>query len=239
MTETTRERIIDSAERLLGAKGYHSTSVQEIASAVGVRSGLVFYYFSSKEQLLFEVMYRSIVSLHEAVSYVGSTDLNGLAKTAVVLIMRVNKGVNGPATSLLSHHNLLKDVFTPDHREQYLELRHHTSLLMRSFVEQGLEEGVIDVADPVLAALAVIGLADSVRNWFRPDGSRSLDEIAEQTANLAIKLLRPTDAPALTLRELIPPGRARELATALDQRVKSRYRFWGSIDALEPVAGRR
>src|SRR5205823_1113028 len=155
MAETTKERIVNCAEELLGAKGYHSTSVQEIAQAVGVRSGLIFYYFGSKERLLFEVMFRAIVSLHEAASYIETLPIDGLSKTALVIIMRANKGVRGPVSSLLSHHNLLSDVLTEEHRTQYLETRHRTSLLIRSFVEQGAREGVIEVPDPAMAALAV------------------------------------------------------------------------------------
>jgi AcrR family transcriptional regulator len=53
--QSTRERIVAAAYRVLSQQGSHATSIKEIAKAAGVAPGLVHYYFESKEQLLLEV----------------------------------------------------------------------------------------------------------------------------------------------------------------------------------------
>ena len=50
-----RERIIASAAKLFGDKGYHDTTTAEIAESAGVAAGTIYIYFSSKEELLVAV----------------------------------------------------------------------------------------------------------------------------------------------------------------------------------------
>ncbi len=50
-----RERIVASAAKLFGEKGYHNTTTAEIAESAGVAAGTIYIYFSSKEELLVAV----------------------------------------------------------------------------------------------------------------------------------------------------------------------------------------
>jgi AcrR family transcriptional regulator len=49
---TTRDRILGAAESLFASRGFHATSAKDIAREAGVASGLIFYYFPTKEALL-------------------------------------------------------------------------------------------------------------------------------------------------------------------------------------------
>lgn len=51
----TRDKIIQSAVKLFGEKGYHSTSIQEISQKAGVSKGAVFHYFPNKSELLYVI----------------------------------------------------------------------------------------------------------------------------------------------------------------------------------------
>src|SRR5919109_4524059 len=52
MADQTKERIIEAASRTLVRRGYHETSMKDIATEAGVAPGLAHYYFASKEELL-------------------------------------------------------------------------------------------------------------------------------------------------------------------------------------------
>ena len=52
MPDQTKERIIDAAYRALVKRGYHETSMKDIAAEAGVAPGLAHYYFATKEDLL-------------------------------------------------------------------------------------------------------------------------------------------------------------------------------------------
>jgi AcrR family transcriptional regulator len=56
--EWRRNQLLDTALTLFGEKGVESTTIKDIAEAAGVAQGLVYHYFSSKEDLLIEVLQR-------------------------------------------------------------------------------------------------------------------------------------------------------------------------------------
>jgi AcrR family transcriptional regulator len=52
MSDQTKEKIVDAAYRALARRGYHETSMKDIAAEAGVAPGLAHYYFETKEDLL-------------------------------------------------------------------------------------------------------------------------------------------------------------------------------------------
>ena len=66
-TPGTRERLLDTAERLFAARGFAGTSVREITDAAGANLGAVNYYFRSKENLYAEVFARRAALLREPI----------------------------------------------------------------------------------------------------------------------------------------------------------------------------
>src|SRR5690242_21930048 len=51
-----QQEIVEAAARVFHEKGYESTSIQDIADAVGILKGSLYYYITSKEDLLFEII---------------------------------------------------------------------------------------------------------------------------------------------------------------------------------------
>lgn len=68
MRRSSREKILRTALELFGTRGYHTTSIEAIAGAAGVSKGLIYNYFSSKEQLLEALLVGSIDEMVELFS---------------------------------------------------------------------------------------------------------------------------------------------------------------------------
>ncbi|MEX1288680.1 MAG: helix-turn-helix domain-containing protein, partial [Acidimicrobiia bacterium] len=58
--ENGRTRILDEAARLFLAQGYAETTLRDIADAVGIKAGSIYYHFDSKERLLGEILDQGI-----------------------------------------------------------------------------------------------------------------------------------------------------------------------------------
>lgn len=229
MAADTKERIVACATELFGTRGYYSTSMQDIAEAAGVRSGLTYYYFKNKEDLLFDIMYRAMTHIHRVTTLIGEQEYDGLVKVVATSVVRGNSSVTAPVMALIAHQNLINDVFTDEHRTEYLQVRHAVSALMRQFVADGQRAGAIGVPDTRMATLAVIGLGDSVRNWYVPGGTLSIDEITEMTADLAVKMLRPPGANGVRFRDVFPAAQRRILVEKLDTALGPENRYWSSL----------
>lgn len=75
----TRERLLDTAERLFAARGFAGTSVREVTDAAGANLGAVNYYFRSKENLYTKVFERRAARLREPIE-AAAREAAGLAR---------------------------------------------------------------------------------------------------------------------------------------------------------------
>jgi len=66
MVQDTKQKILDTAERLFGEQGYDATSLRHIIAEAGVNLAAVHYHFGSKEELLDEVVVRRAGPVNEA-----------------------------------------------------------------------------------------------------------------------------------------------------------------------------
>ena len=62
----TKEKILDTAERLIGEQGYAATSLRHVIAEAGVNLAAVHYHFGSKEELLDAVVLRNAIPVNEA-----------------------------------------------------------------------------------------------------------------------------------------------------------------------------
>src|SRR6266496_3513470 len=62
----TKQKILDTAERLFGAKGYDATSLRQIIAEAGVNLAAIHYHFGSKEDLLDEIVRRKAEPVNQA-----------------------------------------------------------------------------------------------------------------------------------------------------------------------------
>ena len=66
MIPDTKQKILDTAERLFGEKGYDATSLRQVIAAAGVNLAAVHYHFGSKEELLDALVLRRVAPVNAA-----------------------------------------------------------------------------------------------------------------------------------------------------------------------------
>src|SRR5947199_7403837 len=81
MPDQTKDRIVEAAYRTLVKRGYHETSMKDIAAEAGVAPGLAHYYFETKEDLLVAAIERGCEPAMRAWSRPGSTSWGPCRKT--------------------------------------------------------------------------------------------------------------------------------------------------------------
>jgi AcrR family transcriptional regulator len=65
--DNRRAQLLDAAARLFSERGFHATSMRDIAKAVGMLSGSIYYHFESKDEMLVAVCESGVERLEEAV----------------------------------------------------------------------------------------------------------------------------------------------------------------------------
>lgn len=194
------DEIRDAAARIFHEKGYAATSIQDIADAVGILKGSLYYYIDTKEDLLFEV----IKGAHDR----GLEELEKWRQVDASPATRLRAAIEGHVVSNL--HNLMAvGVFfhdfrslSPDRRAEIIRDRDVYDDNLRQLVKDGQAAGEFaPELDPPLMVMGMLGMMNWVYQWYRPDGRLSPAEIASSFADLVLGGLavRPDGQTAATL----------------------------------------
>lgn len=186
-SEARRRQIFDGALACFEAKGYHQTTLIDIASSAGISTGLIYQYFQDKEDLLYQVILEILEAYNRDIPKVleGVDDpLERLQRAAIAYYKVVEKRV---AASLLAYretHSL--------NRQQLGSLKAkelQTNDWILQCILQCREQGFIaDDVDPELATYWIVATAHSwgLKNW-RLRKIVSFDEYVRSTLQALLK----------------------------------------------------
>lgn len=179
------QTIIAAAVDNFQARGYHGTSIRDIARDAGMTPASIYHHFPSKQHILQHimeaVMKEVIARTNAALIRAGNTpteQLDALMRAwALFHTQRRAEALIG-ASEIRS----LDDV---GHRI-VVALRDQQEQMFREIIDRGVAEGSFTTPYPREAARAIINMGYSIASWYRPDGSLSPDEMAERYAALAL-----------------------------------------------------
>lgn len=178
----TRKEILDAAARIFGEIGFHAASMQDIADAVNLKKGSLYYHVSSKQEILLELLDQALDLLNQRIrAAVRPAQSPGKKLTAAIQeymdILTENQALS---SVLLFDHRALK----PTYRKKHIPARDEFEHIWREIIEDGRSSGEFEIDDPAVAVRAILGSLNWVVTWYRPDGALSPQEIAQQYIHL-------------------------------------------------------
>ena len=184
------ERLVRAAVHLFAQKGFENTSVQEIVDAVGVTKGAMYYYFASKDDLLYEIYARLLRAQTARLESIASSDAptaERLHAMAVDVVQTTLANLQDVTIFVRSLH-LLSD----ERLAAVRETRRNYAARFRDLIEEGQREGTFRRGGmPLdLRTYHFFGAIHYLPVWYRPDGPRSADEIARYYADDLLNSLR-------------------------------------------------
>lgn len=132
--------ILQVAEEVLMEKGYYETSIDEIASRVGIAKGTVYLHFPSKEDLVVAIVLREIQQMIAEVQRIADTE--GSARSKLELILQSIYGNFMKRTQLISGmvHNTTPHRLK-EHGKKIMEVWEQAAGSVRTILEQGKDAG--------------------------------------------------------------------------------------------------
>jgi TetR/AcrR family transcriptional regulator, cholesterol catabolism regulator len=179
---TRRHELTRQAARLFAERGFHGTSMGDIAEALGVQKGSLYSLTGSKQQLLFETMRAGAEAFHAELDAIPD-DLPAVERVRLALRghLRVVAEQIDVATVFTREWRYLEG----DEREGILAERRRYEERFRALFREGVEAGELRPdLDAGAAALLVLSAANWAYTWLRPEVDT--DELADRfTAILA------------------------------------------------------
>ena len=184
---STRVDILKSAAAAFRRLGYHGATVEQIAAALHMKKGNLYYYFKNKEEILFAChqysLDRLMQLLHE-VQHSGVGADEKLRRLVDAFVHTILDELHGTALFL----DL--EALTPAHLKAAIVRRDEFERGVRQVLEEGMKGGVFADGDPKLLAFAMFGSVNWIPRWFKPEGAASSKTIADLFADFFVAGLR-------------------------------------------------
>jgi Transcriptional regulator len=186
-TEGKKRAIMKAALEILTEKGYHPTTIEEIAERAGVGKGTVYLYFKSKLELVAEVI-DTVVQTHLQEMKEQMSTVKGALEKLLVLagIEYTFMRRHGPLAQILGAGEVLG--LAPEFRSQMCNWRQRYIELIEGIVEEGQREGVFRTSiSPFLAATIIFGARLAILQLaLETDLENRADEVRNQVLEFVL-----------------------------------------------------
>jgi len=188
-----RQRILDEAQRLFSAHGYHGVSIRDIAQACGMSNAVLYYHFGSKRNLYFEVLREHISTLARSLQEAGKIGsacrerLANMARAYAQMILKYQDTVQ----------LLLRDLAQFDWEEvmQMLpDLQPRTPSAVAAVLEEGIASGEVREVDTRRVDILLMGMISSLVAFRtrQPGMTTTLDEDVNLVIDVLFSGIRPS-----------------------------------------------
>ena len=165
--DRTRLAILQGAAAAFREHGYHATRLEDVAAALGRTKGSLYYYFASKEEILFFCQDYTLDALLEAARRAKDAGAGAIDALRRLLADHV-RVVLGEMGGGLAH--LEVDALPSELRATIVAKRDRYEAAVRKLITAGQRAGTLDRGDPALLSRMVLGGVNSTVQWYRPDG---------------------------------------------------------------------
>ncbi|RYY78040.1 MAG: TetR/AcrR family transcriptional regulator, partial [Comamonadaceae bacterium] len=181
--EIKRNAVLQTAAQLFNERGFHATSLDDIAERLNVSKPTLYYYIESKDQILLECVRTALDLMHAGIGEVRAA--GGSAIDQLQACMRIYSGIVMQDFGMC----VIRIGEDPLPAPLKKELRHLKAGIDREFrhlIEAGIAEGSLAPCEPKMAAFMLAGALSWIGRWYRADG----DLTPEQFDALRHDLLR-------------------------------------------------
>ncbi|HXY00999.1 MAG TPA: TetR/AcrR family transcriptional regulator [Candidatus Limnocylindrales bacterium] len=172
---TRLEEVLESAANIFFTKGYHATSIEDVARDVGMLKGSLYYYIKSKDDLLFQLL---LAGIEDGDAFIaGHIDAQGdpveqleraiRAQIDYIIQKRVQFGLFLHEFDSLSgkrQHKLISVMSR--YNSRFVEL-----------VRRGQEQGKLIAGEPWMIVNGILGMCNWLYRWYDPDQVADSEEI--------------------------------------------------------------
>jgi AcrR family transcriptional regulator len=170
-----RDAVIRAAARAFSRNGFHQTSLDDIAAALGVTKPTVYYYVESKEQLLFECFQAGLEGIREGLRSVAHSPLPARDRLAEV----VRHYAAAVASDFGWCMTRAEDQdLGPELGQHIKKLKAEIDRGIRRLIEEGVADGSIEPCDPKMTAFAMAGALNWIAHWYREDRPMTPAQVA-------------------------------------------------------------
>ena len=179
-----RQAVLSTAAQMFNERGFHATSLDDIAARLGVSKPTLYYYVKSKDQILLECVQQGLEMTLEGIEV--SRKAGGSALDQLEACMRVYAHIVTMDFGMC----LIRvgdEQLPPDSRKALRRMKAQIDLAFRRLVEAGVQQGLLAPCDPKMAAFMIGGALSWIGRWYDAGGAYSPQEIADHAVQTLLQ----------------------------------------------------
>ncbi len=169
------------ATRLFRERGFHATSMQDLAEALGMYRGSLYHYIAAKDDLLWRIVEGSLERLDGRVRPVLEAERPGVARLRDAIREHLRFAAEHADELALIQIELRS--LSRERREEIIARRDAYESMWRAAMADAVAEDGMAGVDVRLSTIAVLSACNWFTQWYRPDGPLTVDDIAERFAD--------------------------------------------------------
>ncbi|MGB7433944.1 MAG: TetR/AcrR family transcriptional regulator [Candidatus Acidiferrum sp.] len=205
-SEAKLQHILLHSARIFAERGFEGTSIRDISRATGVSLSGLYYYFESKQKLLYLIQ-------HNTFSFVLARLQSRLGQVRGPE-GRLRTLVQNHIEYFLSHPNEMKvlahedDALDPPYREEVATIKRDYYNLAREIFEGLDTEGLAEGLNPRVAVLTLFGMMNWIYKWHKPKVDPDAEQLSDAIVGMFLHGVLKAPQPAGAVSETASLGRS-------------------------------
>jgi AcrR family transcriptional regulator len=180
----SRNKLLRSAKNLFYKKGYRGSSIREIGAKAGISSSIIYHYFKNKEEILFDIIFKSTEELIESLQKLSNNVTDPLECLRDMLLEHsVTFGHKKESKIILFEYYALKKK----HLDVIIRQQRKIFDIYMEKLKELQQKGVITDIDLTVLTFSLLGIINSFFRWHREGGRLSKNEVAEHFIRLVFR----------------------------------------------------
>jgi AcrR family transcriptional regulator len=184
-----KEQIYRAAEHLFSRRGYHATTMREIAATVQIEGGSLYGHISGKYELLYTIVLRASEQFRQAAQEVLAGGGSAPAQLHALMRRHVAIVTASVERAAVYHHEWrhLEDedqALLKRRRDEY-------EAAYRQIIRRGVAAGAFVAQDERLASISILSLLNWTYQWYQPEGAFAADALADHFYTIVMRGLAP------------------------------------------------
>lgn len=181
--EGRRVEILKTAAAAFRRRGYHGSSVDEIAGAMAMTKGNLYYYFRNKEDILYACHDYSLNLILGVMDDIRAEAIPADEKIGKLIAAFVHLLIDELHSTALT---LDLQALSPPLLKKVIARRDRFDRGLRAIIQEGIDDGVFAPADTKLVAFAIMGAVNWIPKWFNPGGAASSEQVGRTFADFLV-----------------------------------------------------
>ncbi|WP_336952748.1 TetR/AcrR family transcriptional regulator [Sphingobium aromaticivastans] len=183
-----REAVLRAAVRMFNDRGFHATSLDDVAASLGISKRTIYHYLANKDQVLLECVTIGLQQLLAAAERAREEEGDGRQRLIRFLRRYAEVNMDDFGRCVVRTG---EEALSPASRPRYRQLKREIDNALRTLIEEAMADGSIAPVDVKMAAFALAGALNWPARWHDPGGAIAAEDIAEKLVDILTKGLDP------------------------------------------------